>query len=212
MRNAALAAGAAVLVLAWASPLAALAPGRFSAHMTVHILVVAAAAPLLAWGVAGRRLDPVRRWPWLFAPIAASLGELLAVWGWHAPALHQAARQQAVVFGFEQATFVAAGLWLWLSAFGGPGALRPSRAAAGVVALVFTSIHMTLLGALFALAPRPLYEHHAAAGTTVSALSDMHLGGAIMLLVGGASYLVGGLVLLAGVLRRPSPGVTNASY
>ena len=52
---------------------------------------------------------------------------------------------------------------------------------------------MTLLGALFALTPRALYGH--------GDLFDQHLGGAIMLLVGGASYLMGGLWLTAGMLK-----------
>jgi putative membrane protein len=58
---------------------------------------------------------------------------------------------------------------------------------------------MTLLGALFSLAPRPLYAHDGASG--LSPLADQHLGGAIMLLAGGLSYLVGGLCLTAGLLK-----------
>jgi hypothetical protein len=61
-------------------------------------------------------------------------------------------------------------------------------------------MHMTLLGALLALSPRPLYRHVAAFGG-LSPLQDQHLGGAIMLLVGGASYLLGGLWLTARLLR-----------
>ena len=37
---------------------------------------------------------------------------------------------------------------------------------------------------------------------TIAALADQHLGGAIMLLVGGVAYLAGGLWLTAGLLRR----------
>jgi putative membrane protein len=71
------------------------------------------------------------------------------------------------------------------------------------VGLLLTSMHMTLLGALLALSPRPLYPHlHGAAGLTP--LADQQLGGAIMLLVGGVSYLLGGLALTVGLLRgRP---------
>jgi putative membrane protein len=58
-------------------------------------------------------------------------------------------------------------------------------------------MHMTLLGALFALANRPLFTHVDGA----AALADQHLGGAIMLTVGGASYLIGGLWLCARMLR-----------
>ena len=60
-----------------------------------------------------------------------------------------------------------------------------------------------MLGALLALTPRPLYAH--AAGSGLTPLADQQLGGAIMLLVGGVSYLSGGLWLTAGLLRRTAP-------
>jgi putative membrane protein len=59
---------------------------------------------------------------------------------------------------------------------------------------------MTLLGALLALTPRPLYQH-TGGFSGLTPLEDQHLGGAIMLLVGGLSYLVGGLGLTARLLR-----------
>lgn len=185
-------AGFAVLIVVWLGPLPDLARHSFSAHMTLHIAIVAIAAPLISAGIAGTRLDPVTRWPALFAPIPASIIELVVVWGWHLPALHQAARAQTAVLFFEQLTFLGSGLLLWMSALGGSGA-QSWRAGAGVGALLFTSIHMTLLGALFALTPRALYGH--------SDLFDQHLGGAIMLLVGGTSYLAGGLWLIASMLK-----------
>jgi putative membrane protein len=167
--------------------------------------VVAVAAPAVALGLAASRLDPVRAAPRLFAPVQASIVELLVVWVWHAPVLHHAARQSAVWFSIEQTTFLASGLLLWLSAFGGEPSERGNRAAAGVVALVLTSMHMTLLGALLALPPRPLYEH-AIGSSALTPLQDQHLGGAIMLLVGGLVYLGGGLWLTALLLRsRESP-------
>src|SRR5690606_32615099 len=101
-----------------------------------------------------------------------------------------------------QGTFLLAGLLVWLSCVGGTAEQRIERRAAGIVALLLTSMHMTLLGALLALAPRPLYDHAAHDGG-LSPLDDQHLGGAIMLVVGGISYLAGGLWLTAGFLLRP---------
>lgn len=69
------------------------------------------------------------------------------------------------------------------------------------MALLLTSMHMTLLGALLALTPRPLYDH-AASTLHIAPLFDQHLGGAIMILVGGVSYLAGGIFLVARLLRR----------
>jgi putative membrane protein len=145
--------------------------------------------------------------PSLFPAIPASLLELAVVSVWHTPVLHRWARETPAAFALEQATFLAAGLLLWLAAFGESHGGH-ARRLVGVAALLLTSIHMTLIGALFALSPRPLYGD----GTELMlhALDDQHLGGAIMLLVGGASYLLGGLALLAGVLQAPrSPRSTG---
>jgi putative membrane protein len=190
----------AVFGLAWLGPLPALASHSFAAHMTMHIAVVAVAAPLLALAMAGTVTDPVRAMPRLVAPIQASMIEFVIVWAWHVPALHHAARHQSWAFVVEQASFVIAGVLLWVAAIGGDREQRRLRAGAGVVALLFTSMHMTLLGALFALANRPLFQH-AQAGAGLSPVVDQQLGGVIMLLIGGASYLFGGVWLTAAALR-----------
>ena len=193
----------AILAATWLGPLPALSRHSFAAHMTLHMLVVAVAAPLLALGLAGGRFDPLRSRPRLFAPVPASIVELVVVWTWHAPALHHAARSDVLIFAIEQATFLAAGLLLWFSVLGA-GALRTAnRAGAGIVALLLTSMHMTLLGALLALSPRPLYGHAATTGT-LSAIDDQQLGGAIMLVVGGVVYLLGGVALTIALFRRAS--------
>ena len=204
MRTAALAIGVATLGLVWLGPLPRLAIHQFSAHLLMHMGVVAVAAPLIALAVAGGPHDPARRWPALFSAIPASMLELAVVWTWHAPALHLAARGSVAGLVAEQSLFLFSGLLVWLSAFGGETERAGSRAGAGVVALLLTSMHMTLLGALIALAPRPLYVHADAVRAGLQALQEQHLGGAIMLVVGGVSYLAGGLWLSAALLRGRS--------
>ncbi|MGH9333021.1 MAG: cytochrome c oxidase assembly protein, partial [Vicinamibacteria bacterium] len=53
---------------------------------------------------------------------------------------------------------------------------------------------------LLALPPRALYVETGDL-TRLTPLQDQHLGGAIMLLVGGIVYLLGGLGLTVGLLR-----------
>jgi putative membrane protein len=185
-----------------------LARQSFAAHMTLHMTVVAVAAPLVAIGVAGTAADPVRSMPGLFAPLPASLIELIVVWSWHAPVLHSAARHATQTLLVEQASFITAGLLLWLAVLGGDHEDRRARLGAGVGALLFTSMHMTLLGALFALANRPLFAHASTGPAALSPLADQQLGGTIMLLVGGASYLAGGLALTARLLRPSTAAAT----
>jgi putative membrane protein len=205
-----LASGCLILALAWLGPPALGMPLGFVGHMSVHVAVVAIAPPLLAVGVAGSRVDPTPRVPLLFAPVIAAGLEFVVVWGWHAPALHGAARGSLALFGLEQLSFLVVGLLVWLAAFGsGSGPVRTAWAA-GILALFLTSMHMTLLGALLALSPRPLYAHAHGSFPGLSPLDDQHLGGAVMLAVGGASYLIGGLVLMARLLREPAARLATA--
>jgi putative membrane protein len=210
MRRALLVLGLLALAVVWLW-LPQMARVAFWAHMTMHMGVVAVAAPLIALGVAGGRLDPVGKVPGLFAPIPASVLELVVVWAWHAPALHHAARHSAIWLVMEQGMFLTCGLLVWLSAFGGDGSRGGDRVAAGVVGLLLTSMHMTLLGALLALTPRPLHAH-SAGFYGLSPLQDQHLGGAIMLLVGGISYLAGGLWLTARLLRSRALEARKGTY
>lgn len=194
-------AGLAVLLLAWAGPLPGMVAGSFAAHMVLHMVVVGIGVPLLAAGIGP--LVAQRNWlgSQLALPIAVSILDLVVVWGWHAPALHHASRSQPWALAIEQASFAIVSLLVWLVALSSTSQTRQSAALAGAMALFFTSMHMTLLGALIGLAPRSIYEHlHHAVG--LPALIDQQLGGVIMLGIGGVIYLAGGLVLMARVLQR----------
>ena len=166
-------------------------------HMAWHMCLVAVIAPMIALALRGTRFDPVRVRPGLFAPIAACLIEFAVVWGWHLPALHVAARHDAVWFAAEQLSFAAAALYLWISILGGEPRDRPTRAGAGVIALVLTFAHMTMLGVLIALAPRDLYGHGDA--------GDQQLGGALMILAGTVAYPLAALWLSRSFLAREEP-------
>lgn len=196
MKRAALFAGLALVPTGW---VLAVLPLGMVGHMAGHMIAVAIAAPFLALGLSQGRLDPARLWPGLTSPMAMMLVELVTVWLWHLPALRAATMTSLPVLGLEQVSFLGAGLLLWSSV------LRSDHRAAGIGALLLTSMHMTLLGVLIGLAPRPLYaaadhHHHHLAG--MDPLIDQQLAGVLMLLVGGASYFIGGLVLLASLLRQ----------
>ena len=200
-RAAVLALALLVLAAAWLGPLPALVAHSFAAHMAIHVTVVTVAAPLLAGAMAGGRCDPVRRAPALFAPVPTSLLEMAVVWSWHAPLLHHWSRHSGWGLVLEQGKFLAAGTLVWLAGFGGDPATRHERRAAGMVGLLLAAMHMTLLGALLALAPRTLYGHAGPAAMGLTALEDQQLGGVLMLLVAGTAYLAGSLCLLGGLLR-----------
>jgi putative membrane protein len=192
--------GAGVLLAAWASPLPGLVEHSFTAHMLLHLLVVAIATPLLAVGLAsghGVRYG-------IFAsvsPVTAALVELVVVWAWHAPGLHHAARTEIGPFIAEQGSFLLTGLLFWGSVVAASRARVGRDGSAAVIALAMTFGHMTWLGALLLLSGRPLYRH---GGEPMHALADQHLGGAAMLIVSALAYITGGVLVGRRLLRGTS--------
>jgi putative membrane protein len=206
MKPAALLAGFAVLAAGWA--MAAATHAGMTGHMAAHMAAVAVAAPLIAYAIAGARIDPASRWPRIVTPLPMSVVELLVVWGWHLPAARDLAASSDAGLVLEQAMFFAAGLLLWSACLGTRDSDSSARRAAGIVALLLTTMHMTLLGALIALAPRTLYGTVGCSllGLTLPPLHDQQIGGVVMLLVGAGSYLLGALALLFRLLRNDARG------
>lgn len=196
-------AGMMLLAALWLGPLPEMALRAFSPHMILHLGVTLAAAPLLAIGAI--RLLP-GHWRDGGQPLAAALAvsalDFVIVWGWHAPALHGAAAASPVMFALQQASFLAAGLALWGTAFFG----RSRRhAAAGALAMLLTSMHMAMLGVLLVLAPKLLYAPQFCLGAFgLDPLPDQQLGGGLMALFGGGAAAIGGAVLALRLGGEPA--------
>lgn len=186
-----------LLAMSWDS-------GSLTAHMIVHMATVAISAPLLAVAISGTRLDPAVHMSWL-GPVLASVVELLVIWLWHVPALRRLAETRLDAMLLEQASFLVAGILLWAVCF--RRSKDNAQRLAGIIGLLVTSIHMTLLGVLLTLAPRPLYGTGdvTCLGLTLGRGADQQLGGVVMLVVGAAAYMLGAFVLLAGILKPATP-------
>lgn len=179
--------GAGLPALLWASPLPGLAAGSILLHMALHLTLVAVVPMLLAPRLPGR--------PGPVALAAVLAAEMAVVWGWHAPAPHLWARVSTTGFALEQASFVAAGLLVWAAA-------AAAGRFAGALLLFGTVMHMTLLGALIGLAPRPVYGAACAGFFGLDALAEQQLAGALMAFGGGALFLAAALVRLAPALAE----------
>jgi putative membrane protein len=179
--------GLGILLGLWAGPLPALAGQSYTAHMILHMGVVAVAAPILAAGLApvfaGGRLMP-------FLGVA-TLIDMVVVWAWHLPALHDLSRSYGWAMTLEQASFAGAALLVWLPAFVVPPLV-------GALALFFTAMHMTLLGVLIGLSPRLLgHSHHSSGLPGLTPLQDQQVGGVVMMAAAGIVY-AGAALWLAG--------------
>ena len=189
----ALAAGLLLLAFLWLGPLPGMARRAFSPHMILHLGVTVVAAPLIALGLIGLARDRTVRYPMALA-LGASLFEMVVVWGWHAPVLHEAAAAQFPAFVAQQASFLAAGVLIWAASFAGN---TRAMAGVGVFAMLFTFMHMAMLGLLLSLAPDLLYAPAFCLGAWgFDPLDDQRLGGALMAVFGGLPYLAGGLALI----------------
>ena len=208
MRRLSLIAGIGILAVIWLGPLLAAWRDSFAAGMAAHMGVIALASPMIAIGLP-EQWRPGHSMPAIL-PILASIFELAVVWGWHAPSMREFAETSMAGTVAEQATFLAAGLLLWTTSFCAPQ--QRMHAAVGAAALLLTSIHMTLLGALLALSPRPLYGSGQVTcfGLVLTAGQDQQLGGVMMLIVGAVVYLTGGIVLIGQLLAPDAQTASQA--
>ncbi len=178
--------GLVVLAALWLSPLVPMSRTAFSPHMLLHLGVVLGASPLLGFAVARRLSAPASFSEAMRWYLLAATFEMLAVWGWHIPFLHDAAGRSVALFVLEQASFLAAGLATWTVAW---TARNREAAGAAAIALFLTFSHMSMFGLVLTLAPRLLYDPNLCTGAFgFGRLDDQHFGGALMAL-GGLPYV-----------------------
>ena len=113
--------GLVLLVVAVASPLAAVAERElFSFHMTQHLLLGDLAPLCLLAGLTGPLLRPVLAFPGVMRlRVLANPLVALPIWAanlvlWHTPTLYEAAVENSAVHAIEHISFFTAGIVLWL--------------------------------------------------------------------------------------------------
>jgi cytochrome c oxidase assembly factor CtaG len=206
-----------VLAIALASPLELAASSVFAAHMVQHLLLMLVVAPLLVCGrpvvvlgqalpLRGRRLFVrLRARPSVRAardvllhPVSIWAIGAVVLWAWHLPALYEAALRHDALHAFEHASLIATSALVWAVAL---GRARRSLAVPAASALLFaTALQSGALGAVLALARRPLYPIHASVAPTwgLTPLEDQQLAGGLMWVPPGIVYVV----VIAGLLAR----------
>jgi putative membrane protein len=187
------ATGIALLLLAYASPVAAIGEQElFSAHMLQHVVVGDLAPLCLLAGLTGPilrpllALRPVERLRVLANPAVALPLWAVNLYLWHVPFLYEAAVRHSAVHALEHVCFFAAGVVVWLPVLEtlpapewfGTG---PKLAYVAVVRLV-----ETLLGNVFVWSGSVFYGVYDQGKELwgISPLADQNLAGAVMMIEG----------------------------
>lgn len=181
----------AILFVVFVSPLCALSSALFAARTAHHILLVAVAAPLIAWILPNPSKPP---------PLVAATAIFIAVFcAWHLPAAYGWALSHDLGYAAMQASLLLSATMAWR-------ALRAAPALAAVAALLATMVLMGLLGAVLTFIPRALYAPHAltTAAWGITPLADQQIAGLIMWIPAAGIYLACALSILAHALR-PRP-------
>ena len=183
-----------VLLVIFVSPLCALTVALFSARVVHHVLLVAVAAPLLAFAL--RRLLPEAKLGALLLPF--TLLHTVAFWLWHAPDAYWLALTRTPVYWLMQITLLGTATLVW-------SAVRGAPLARSLASLLMLTIQMGLLGALLVFADAPLYSPH---WTTTQAwgfdsLADQQLAGLVMWVPANLPYVAFALWQLATWLKSP---------
>jgi putative membrane protein len=223
------AVGWSALVVALVSPLHALGGVLFAAHMAQHELIMVVAAPLLVLGrpliafvwacprtlrraaTSWVRWVPVRAtWRVLTTATVAWWLHAAALGVWHLPRPYEATLSSDAIHALQHTSFLVTALLFWWVV------LHPSRARQGA-ALVYLFVAILVtggFGALLAFAPAVWYPAYSATTGAwgLTPLQDQQLGGIIMWIPGGVSYIVAALAIVAGWLRDSRRWASSAQY
>jgi len=185
----ALLAGAVTVGLGGSAILPVVHLGPVSVHMVHHIALMNVVAPLLGIVLATVARDRIGKdrgtllW-------TAACSQIVLLWAWHAPRLHEAAASSALYAAMLTSLSLAA-LCFW-----GCILLLPAHSRwQAIVALVATGKLSCLLGVLLLFAPRLLYPFHSSGHSGHAGIEHQQLAGLLMLIACPLSY-----VLAAGIL------------
>ncbi|HEX2032977.1 MAG TPA: cytochrome c oxidase assembly protein [Chloroflexota bacterium] len=193
-------AGILVAALALLSPLHTIGETYLlSAHMVQHLLITMVVPPLLLLGTPGWMLRPLLRFPLVrrlaggvLTPVPAFLLFNAVFSLWHVPLFYQLALSSFPVHALEHSSLLVLGLITWWPVCGPLPEFPRLPHGAQVIYLFFASLPPTILGAIIALAEKPIYPLYWAAPRVfgLSALEDQQLGGLIMWIPGALIYFL----------------------
>jgi putative membrane protein len=198
-RIAIFALGIALLVVAVASPIAAVGEEElFSFHMTQHLLLGDLAPLCLLAGLTGPLLRPILALPGVMH-LRVLANPLIAfpIWTanlvlWHLPVLYAGAVGSSALHALEHICFFSAGIVLWLPVLETLPAPEWFGTGAKLAYIVGVRLVATLIGNVFIWAGSPFYDVYET-GDNFLGLSpdaDQSLAGSLMMLEGSLVTIV----------------------
>ncbi len=198
-RIALFALGIVLLLVAVASPVAAVGEQElFSAHMTQHLLLGDLAPLCLLAGLTGPLLRPVLALPGVYRlKVLANPLVALPIWAanlalWHTPTLYEAAVENGAVHALEHVCFFTAGIVLWLPVLETLPAPEWFGTGAKLGYIVGVRLVGTVLGNVLIWGDGPFYDVYADGGEYLglSPSADQSLAGSLMMLEGSLVTIV----------------------
>lgn len=199
-RQASFVAGMVLIGLTQVTPLGELSTELVWAHMLAHTLITDQAALFLALGLTGPMLAPIvsapviRRLVFVFSPGWALVLWIGLIGAWHTPALYQAAADNAFLHFLEHASFLGAGLAVWLTVFGPFPEPKWFNAAGRVGFVVVVHLFGMALANAMMFSGTPFYPDYAVTALErgLNPLTDQGAAGAIL--------MSQGFIVMLGVL------------
>jgi cytochrome c oxidase assembly factor CtaG len=214
------------LWIALGSPLAALDHHLLSIHMLEHVLLMTVAAPLILLGAPVRALlygfpqsfvpwagGLFLRWPSvqglgriLTHPVFCWLSAMVALIGWHVPAVFALALRSHWWHEVEYASFFVTGLLFWWPVVQPwPSVARWARGWIPLY-LFLATLPCDALSAFLAFCDRVVYSSYLTAPRlfNISALQDQQCAGALMWVCATFIYLVPAVIVTVQILSPAS--------
>ncbi len=191
--------GIVLLVLAVASPIAAIGEQElFSFHMVQHLLLGDLAPLCILAGLTGPLLRPVLSLPGVYSlRVLANPLVALPIWAanlvlWHTPVLYEAAVENGAVHAVEHVCFFAAGIVLWLPVLETLPAPEWFGTGAKLGYIVGVRLVGTVIANVFIWGGGPFYDVYETGDDFLglSPSADQSLAGSLMMLEGSLVTIV----------------------
>ena len=174
-----------------------------SVHMLQHVLLGFVAPPLMLLGLSPRMAGWLARIPFVRAitePIAAQVIAAAVMVAWHLPSLYDATLHSESLHVIEHLTFVGSGLALYWPILEATSAQARWRLSPGLklLYLLAATLPQDAVALVLLFSREPFYEFYVHVPRLVASLTsiiDQTLAGAVLVVLGKATFLVAGLAV-----------------